>query len=63
MEKKSYLSRVAQFAGAQGESIPIYNVGNMMYGEAPDIRAGRILDLPLSRLHSLRRAAFKDIIA
>ena len=63
MEKKSYLNRVATFAGGQGESIPIYNVGNMMYGEAPDIRQGRILDLPLSRLHSLRRAAFKDIIA
>jgi hypothetical protein len=35
----------------------------MMYKEAPDIRSGRILDLPLSRLSSLRRAAFKDIIA
>src|SRR6185503_15421687 len=28
-----------------------------------DVRPGRILDLPLSRLNSLRRAAFKDIIA
>ena len=35
----------------------------MMYQEAPDIRSGRILDLPLSRLASLRRAAFKDIIS
>jgi adenylate kinase len=34
-----------------------------MYAEAPDVRPGRILDLPLSRLNSLRRAAFKDIIA
>jgi hypothetical protein len=35
----------------------------MMYAEARDIRPGRILDLPLSRLNALRRAAFKDIIA
>ncbi len=63
MEKKSYLDSVARFAGTQGDSVPIYNVGNMMYDEAPDVRPGRILDLPISRLHSLRRAAFKDIIA
>ena len=35
----------------------------MMYAEAQDVRPGRILDLPISRLNSLRRAAFKDIIA
>jgi hypothetical protein len=35
----------------------------MMYSEGPDVRAGRILDLPISRLNSLRRAAFKDIAA
>jgi adenylate kinase len=34
-----------------------------MYREAPDVKKGRILDLPLSRLSSLRRAAFKDIAA
>ncbi|MCA9299287.1 MAG: AAA family ATPase, partial [Phycisphaerales bacterium] len=43
--------------------IPVFHVGDQMYTEAPDVRPGRILDLPLSRLHSLRRAAFKDIIA
>jgi len=63
MEKKSYLEGVARFAGAQGESIPVYTVGDLMYAEAPDVRPGRILDLPISRLHSLRRAALKDIIA
>jgi adenylate kinase len=31
----------------------------MMYAEAPDVRPGRILNLPLSRLHSLRRAALQ----
>mgnify|MGYP002368836074 CR=1 FL=1 len=35
----------------------------MMYREAPDVRPGRILDLSLSRLNSLRRAVIKDIIS
>ena len=63
MEKKAYLEEVARFAGTHGESIPMYTVGDLMYAEAPDVRPGRILDLPISRLHALRRAAFKDIIA
>jgi len=40
----------------------MYNVGDMMYAEGRDVKPGKILDLPLSRLNSLRRAAFKDII-
>ncbi|MFT5423421.1 MAG: adenylate kinase [Phycisphaerales bacterium] len=63
MDKKPYLEGVAAFAGKQGENLELFNVGDMMYNEAPDIRGGRILDLPLLRLHSLRRAAFKDIIS
>ncbi|MCC5824249.1 MAG: AAA family ATPase [Phycisphaerales bacterium] len=63
MDKKPYLNAVARFAGSQGESIPLFHLGDMMYAEARDVRPGRILDLPLSRLTSLRRAAFKDIIA
>jgi adenylate kinase len=62
MDKKHYLQRVVDFAGQQGTSIDIYNVGDMMYNEAPDVRPGRILDLPISRLKALRRAAMKDII-
>ena len=63
MDKKAYLQEVVDFAGEQGEAIDLYNVGDMMYAESRDIRPGRILDLPLSRLNALRRAAFKDIIA
>lgn len=63
MDKKSYLESVKDFAGQQGETLPLYHVGDMMYREAPDVRPGKILDLPLSRLNSLRRAAIKDIIA
>jgi adenylate kinase len=63
MHKKPYLQAVADLAGERGGKIELLHVGDMMYAEARDIRPGRILDLPLSRLNALRRAAFKDIIA
>ncbi len=63
MDKKPYLEAVSQLAGERGGNIELFNVGQMMYAEGPDIREGRILDLPMSRLHSLRRAAIKDIIS
>jgi len=62
MDKKRYLQAVAQMAKDCGEKVPLYHVGDLMYAEARDVAQGRILDLPLSRLHSLRRAVFKDII-
>ena len=62
MDKKEYLEGVAHFAGEQGETIQTLHIGDMMYAEGRDVRPGRILDLPLSRLNSLRRAAFKDAI-
>lgn len=63
MDKKPYLEAASRFAGQQGEGFELYHVGDMMYREAPDVNQGKILDLPLSRLNALRRAAFKDIIA
>ena len=63
MDKKGYLEGVQTLAADRGERISLYNVGDMMYAEAPDLAPGRILDLPLSRLHALRRAVFKDIIS
>ena len=63
MHKKSYLQAVVDRGGERGDRIELFNVGDMMYAEAPDVRPGRILDLPLSRLNALRRAAFKDIIS
>lgn len=63
MDKKSYLESVVDLASHRGQRIELYNVGDMMYAEAPDVRPGRILDLPLSRLDALRRAIFKDIIS
>lgn len=63
MDKKAYLNAVVQCSGQRGRPIEIFHVGDMMYAEGRDIRPGRILDLPLSRLTALRRGAFKDIIA
>jgi adenylate kinase len=62
MDKKRYLDAVVRLAGERGGRIEVFHLGDMMYAEAPDVRPGRILDLPLSRLTALRRAAFRDII-
>ena len=63
VDKRPYLEAVCEQAGQRGGKIDLFNVGSMMYKEALDVRPGRILDLPISRLASLRRAAFKDIIS
>jgi hypothetical protein len=62
MDKKQYLESVRDFAGSQNLHLPLYHIGDLMYAEGRDVRAGKILDLPISRLNSLRRAAFKDVI-
>ena len=63
LDKKPFLKQVAEIAKAEDRDLAICNVGSMMYAEAPDVAPGRILDLPLSRLHSLRRSVFKDVLA
>ncbi len=63
MHKKPYVEAVAERAARHGDRLEVFHVGDLMYAEAPDLRPGRILDLPLSRLTALRRAVFKDIIA
>jgi len=63
IDKKQYLAQVCDYAQKRGQDILLCNVGDMMYAEAPDIAPGRILDISLGRLHSLRRSVIKDIIA
>lgn len=63
IDKKSYLEDVCELGRQKGTDIDLCNVGDMMYAEAPDIPAGKILDISMKRLHSLRRSVFKDIIA
>jgi len=62
LNKKSYLEAVCQFAQHNGKPVELRSVGDMMYAEAPDVPPGKILDISLKRLHSLRRSVFKDII-
>jgi len=63
VDKKSYLQKVCRFAESKNKEVLLCNVGDMMYAEAPDIPPGKILDIPMKRLSSLRRSVFKDIIA
>ena len=63
VDKKSYLEKVCRFAGENGKEVLLCNVGDRMYAEALDIPPGKILDIQMKRLSSLRRSVFKDIIA
>ena len=63
VDKKPYLNEVVTTAGDRGDKIELFNIGDLMYAEGSDVTPGRILDLPISRLASLRRAAFKDVIS
>jgi adenylate kinase len=63
LDKKDFVQKVAERARDMGYSLDIFNVGDMMYKEAPDVAKGRILDLPIARLESIRRSVFKDILA
>ncbi len=63
VDKKPFLERVASLAKTREQPVGLFHVGDRMYAEAPDVRPGRILDLPLARLNSLRRAVMKDILA
>ncbi|MBN1846633.1 MAG: AAA family ATPase [Sedimentisphaerales bacterium] len=62
LDKVPYLQRVERLARQRGHQVSICHVGRRMYAEAPDVAPGRILDLPLSRLHLLRRSVIKDIL-
>lgn len=62
LDKKPFLQHLVDRARSNGIDIVLCNVGDMMYQEAPDVPAGRILDIPITRLNSLRRAVFRDIL-
>src|SRR5262245_54666642 len=62
VDKGPYLEAVQAAAKKAGHDLAVFHVGKMMYEEAPDVPAGRILNLPISRLNTLRRAVFKEIL-
>ncbi len=63
VDKKSYLEKVCRLAAQKNKEVFLCNVGEQMYAESPDIPSGKILDISIKRLNSLRRSVFKDIIA
>jgi adenylate kinase len=63
VDKGPYLDQLKALAKADGLDLEVCHVGRMMYKEAPDVPAGRILNLPITRLNSLRRAVFKEILS
>lgn len=63
MDKSPFLEAMAEAARGHGETVQLYHLGALMYAEAPDITPGRILNLPLSRLHTLRRSALRRVAA
>ena len=62
VDKGPYLEAVQAKAREQGIDLTVCHVGRMMYAEAPDVPPGRILNLPITRLNTLRRAIFKEIL-
>jgi adenylate kinase len=62
VDKGPYLEQLEDMARRNGQALKVFHVGRMMYEEAPDVPAGRILNLPISRLNTLRRAVFKEIL-
>jgi adenylate kinase len=61
VDKGPYLEQVKVEAKKAGHDLEVLHVGQMMYQEAPDVPAGRILNLPITRLNTLRRVVFKEI--
>jgi len=62
VDKGPYLEALKAEALRNGVDLELCHVGKMMYAEAPDVPPGRILNLPITRLNSLRRAVFKEIL-
>ncbi len=62
LDKKPFLKQVVDIAHQNGHELVLFNVGERMCAEAPDIVPRRILDLPRQRLTALRRSVFKDIL-
>jgi len=63
LDKQSFLEEVTAMAKENGIDVSLYGVGDLMYSEAPDVPANRILDLPISQLNALRRAVFRDVLS
>ena len=62
LDKKPFVRQVVDIAAKNGHEVALFNIGESMCAEAPDIAPRRILDLPRQRLTALRRSVFKDVL-
>jgi adenylate kinase len=62
LDKAPFLEAVVEMGREVGRDVRLFNVGERMYAEAPDIVPRRILDVSRQRLTTLRRSVFKDIL-
>jgi adenylate kinase len=62
VDKRPFLEALQAEAARRGHDLHVCHVGSMMYAEAPDVPAGRILNLPINRLNALRRSVFREIL-
>jgi adenylate kinase len=62
VDKGPFLEGLRTEALRRGHDLQVCHVGQMMYAEAPDVPAGRILNLPINRLNALRRSVFREIL-
>ena len=63
LDKQPLLEEVVKLAADNGHDVHLFNIGERMYAEAPDVVHPRILDMPRQRLSALRRSVFKDILS
>jgi len=61
VNKKKYLEPIVRKAGRNDIDLKLFNVGDLMYQKRPDIKQGKILDLPFSELNELRRTVLEQI--
>ena len=61
LRKKGFLPRVEGLAQSKGQTLKVFNVGEMMYACDPRIVRGRILQKKVMELDNIRARVFDDI--
>ena len=63
LRKKRFLPQVEGLAQSKGQTLKVFNVGEMMYACDPRIVRGRILQKKVMELDNIRARVFDDIRA
>ena len=62
LNKDEPLDEVSALAQKDGKEVKVYHVGDLMYKRGRNITPGKILNLPLRELNTLRGLVFRDIL-